>query len=192
MKRSSESPSSAPELVGELRDSERIIRLWRDKASLFGGPPPASAFDFSRMTNGDWGYRFLINADVVDGDHAFLVCGSQLARLLELPQTPALGAPFARHLPRRYRHLFTEGCSEAIARAEPVRMSGAVAQDYGVVELYRAAFLPLAAVPNAATQLIFGTFNRRLGPKVWAADTFRQIHSWVGEDIRSEDGLSAL
>jgi hypothetical protein len=171
-----------PELVGELRDTELAISLWRRKASEFGGLPPPTAFDFSRMVGGAWSQRFVICGDAVAGELTFLLYGSGFAQLLELPEKPVSGIPIVRQLPRRYLPLFTEGCRDAIARAAPVRLSGAVV-DYGQIEVYRAAFMPLAMRRNSSIQLVFGTFNRRLGPKAHSADAVRITYNSIFEDV---------
>jgi hypothetical protein len=171
-----------PELVGELRDTELAISLWRRKASEFGGLPPPTAFDFSKMVGGAWSQRFVICADAVVGELTFLLYGSRFAQLLELPEEPISDVPIVRQLPGRYLSLFTEGCLDAIARAAPVRLSGAVV-DYGQIEVYRAAFMPLAMRRNSSIQLVFGTFNRRLGPKAHSADAVRITYNSIFEDI---------
>ena len=176
-----------PGLAGELRDTELAISFWRRKASESDGLPPPTAFDFSRIIGGVWSHRFVICADVVVGELSFLIYGSRFARLFELPEEPITGVPISRQLPGRYLSLFTEGCRDAIAQAAPVRMSGVVV-DYGQIELYRAAFMPLAMRQNSSIQLVFGTFNRRIGPEAHSADAVRTTYNWVFEDIRSEQG----
>ena len=176
-----------PRLAGELRDTELAISFWRRKASEFGGPPPLTAFDFSRKICGAWSYRFGICSDVVVGELSFLIYGSRFARLLELPEQPISGVPITRQLPGRYLPLFTGGCRDAIAQAAPVRLNGAVV-DYGQIELYRAAFMPLAMQPNSSMQLVFGTFNLRVGPEAHSSDAVRTTYNCVFEDIQSEQG----
>jgi hypothetical protein len=178
-----------PGLVGELRDTELAISFWRRKAAEFGRLPPPTAFDFSRMVGGAWSQRFVICADAVVGELSFLIYGSRFAQLLELPEEPISGVPIARQLPGRYLALFTEGCRDAIAQAAPVRLNGAVV-DYGQIELYRAAFMPLAMRRNSSLQLVFGTFNRRLGPKAYSADAVRATYNSIFEDIQSEEALA--
>jgi hypothetical protein len=102
MSETSRSTWNSSELAGELRDTERAIALWHRKAAELGGPPPLTAFDFSRMMGGDGGYRFVICADAVSDDHTFLIYGSQFARLLELPEAPVFAVP-----------LSSQGCFEA-------------------------------------------------------------------------------
>jgi hypothetical protein len=170
--------------AGELRDTELAISLWRRKATEFGGLPPATAFDFSWMIGGSWSHRFVICADAADGELTFLMYGSRFAQLLELPPEPVTGLPIARQLPRRYLPLFNEGCHDAIARADPVRLSGAVV-DYGQIELYRAAFMPLALRQNSPMQLIFGSFNYRIGPSANSADAVRKTYNAIFEDAQS-------
>ena len=81
--------------------------------------------------------------------------------------------------------LFCEGCREATVQAAPVRISGAVV-NFGQIELYRAAFMPLSGQIRSASQLVFGSFNRRIGPKAWAAEAFRETHDWLGDAAATE------
>jgi hypothetical protein len=187
--RQADARRSEPELVGELRDSELAISFWRQKASEFGGLPPPTAFDFSRMIGGAWSHRFVICADATAGELTFLIYGSKFAQLLELPEEPISSIPITRQLPGRYLPLFTEGCRDAIAYAAPVRLSGAVV-DYGQIDLYRAAFMPLAMRQNSSMQLVFGTFNRRIGPKAHSSDAVRATYNSLFEDIQSEEALA--
>ena len=173
-----------PGLVGELRDTELAISVWRRKASEFGGLPPPATFDFSRMIAGAWSHRFVICADAGAGELTFLIYGSRFAQLLELAEEPINRIPITRQLPGRYLPLFTEGCRAAIAHTAPVRLSGAVV-DYGQIELYRAAFMPLAKRRNSSMQLVFGTFNRRIGPKTHSSDAIRATYNSLFEDFRS-------
>jgi hypothetical protein len=173
-----------PGLAGELRDTELAIAFWHQKASEFGGLPPLTAFDFSRMISGAWCYRFVIHVDAVAGEPAFLIYGSRFAQLLELPEKPISGVPITRQLPGRYLPLFAEGCSDAVAQAVPVRFSGAVV-DYGQIELYRAAFMPLATQTNSSMQVVFGTFNRRMGPKAYSSEAVRTTYNWLSGNIQS-------
>ena len=173
-----------PGLAGELRDTELAITFWHRKASEFGGLPPLTAFDFSQMISGAWSHRFVICVDAVAGGPSFLIYGSRFAQLLELPETPISGVPIARQLPGRYLPLFTGGCSDAIAQAAPVRLGGAVV-DYGQIELYRAAFMPLAMRPNSSMQAVFGTFNRRIGPKAYSSEAVRTTYNWLSGNVQS-------
>ena len=118
---------------------------------------------------------------------AFLIYGSGFAKLLELPEKTIRGIPITRQLPRRYLPLFTNGCGHAIAQATPVRLSGVVV-DYGQIELYRAAFMPLAMRLNSSKQLVFGTFNRRIGPKASSSDAIRTTYNWLFENIQADRG----
>jgi hypothetical protein len=174
---------SGPGLAGELRDTELAITLWHQKASEFGGLPPLTAFDFSRMICGAWCYRFVISVDAVAGEPTFLIYGSKFAQLLGLAQKPISGVPITRQLPGRYLPL-TDGCSHAIAQAAPVRLSGAVV-DYGQIELYRAAFMPLAMRPNSSMQAVFGTFNRRIGPKAYSSEAVRTTYNSLYGNVKS-------
>jgi hypothetical protein len=170
-----------PRLVGELRDTEHAISFWRRKASEFGGLPPTEAFDFSRMITGDWSHRFVICTDPIVSELVFLVYGSRFAQLLELPEEPISGIPITGRLPGRYLPLFSEGCRDAIAYAAPVRLSGAVI-DYGQVELYRAAFMPLAMREYSSMHLVFGTFNRRIGPKAHSSGAVRATYNLLFDE----------
>ena len=149
----------APDRSGELRDTLRIGALWHQKAAEYGRPPPVTAFDISQMARSDWGYGFMIRYGSMEIDHTFLAYGSQLRRLLELPASPVCAVPLSRQ-PKRYLHIFIAGCAETIAQGEPVQLSGSVAH-LGHVELYRAVFMPLAALPNSPVRRILGSFNRR-------------------------------
>jgi hypothetical protein len=171
-----------PGLVGELRDTELAISLWRQKASEFGRVPPPTAFDFSSVI-GAWNYRFVICTDAGVGELTFLIYGSRFAQLLELPAEPISGIPIARQLPGRYLPLFTEGSREAIAQAAPVRLSGAVV-DYGQIELYRAAFMPLAMRPDSFMRLVFGSFNRRIGQEAHSTEAVRSTYNSIFEDTQ--------
>jgi hypothetical protein len=175
-----------PGLVGELRDTEQAISFWRRKASEFGGLPPTEAFDFSRIIVGAWSHRFVICTDLMVSELVFLIYGSRFAQLLELPDEPISDIPITRRLPKRYLPLFSEGCRDAIAYAAPVRLNGAVV-DYGQVELYRAAFMPLAMRENSSVHLVFGTFNRRIGPKAHSSDAVRTTYDLLFEEIQSEE-----
>jgi len=177
--------ASRPEtgLVGELRDTERAISLWRQKASEFGGVPLPTAFDFSAVIGGAWNYRFVICTDAAVAELTFLIYGSRFAQLLELPAEPISGIPIARQLPGRYLPLFTEGSREAIAQAAPVRLSGAVVH-YGQIELYRAAFMPLAMRQDSFMRLVFGSFNRRIGQEAHSTDAVRSTYNSIFEDIQ--------
>jgi hypothetical protein len=176
--------------VGELRDTELAISLWRRKASEFGGVPPPTAFDFSSMIGGAWNHRFVICTDTVVGELTFLIYGSGFAQLLELPAQPTSGIPIPRQLPGRYLSLFTEGCRDAIAQAAPVRLSGAVV-DYGQIELYRAAFMPLAMRQHSLMRLVFGSFNRRIGLKAHSTDAVRATYNSIFEEIQLAKALAS-
>jgi hypothetical protein len=176
-----------PVVTGELRDAELAMTLWYQKASQFTGLPPLSAFDFSRMISGTWSHRFVIGVDAVVGELTFLIYGSRFAQLLELPKEPITDIPISRQIPARYLPLFTDGCRDAVAQAAPVQSSGAVV-NYGQIELYRTAFMPLAMGPNSSLQPVFGTFNHRIGPKVHSSDAVRTTYNWISEDIQSEQG----
>ena len=179
-----------PGLVGELRDTELAISLWRRKASECGGVPPPTAFDFSSMIGGAWNHRFVICTDAVVGELTFLIYGSRFAQLLALPGEPTSGIPIARQLPSRYLSLFTEGSRAAIAQAAPVRLSGAVV-DYGQIELYRAAFMPLAMRQHSLMRLVFGSFNRRIGPQAHSTDAVRATYNSIFEDIQLTKALAS-
>jgi len=179
----------APAPAGELRDTELAIALWCQKTSECGGLPPPTAFDFSWMIGGAWSHRFLICADAVDGELAFLMYGSRFAQLLELPSEPIAGQRLSRQLPQRYLSLFTEGCHDTTTQKTPVRLSGAVV-DFGQIELYRAAFMPLAMRPNSPMQLVFGSFNYRIGPSAHSADAVRATYNAIFEDVQLAKALA--
>ena len=153
-----------PALSKERRDTEHIITLWRQKASRYGSPPPAASVDFSTLAGSDWGYRFLINADITSENNVFLLYGPHFARLLGLPQYPILHRPVSSQLPERYNPIFSQGCSEAFAQMAPLRLNGTIDYGDGRRDLYRAAFVPFSKGDASPTCLIYGTFNCRRGP----------------------------
>lgn len=132
------------------------------RATAFGALPPAIAFDVAHMLEHDWGHRFLISADAVVENHAFLIYGARFARLLGLPEMPVPLLPVMPQLPERYRAVFAKGCADALAERGPVRLSGIFEGEDGEHEAYRAAFAPVAVQPNSLVHLIYGAFNRRI------------------------------
>jgi hypothetical protein len=148
--------------AAERREGERVVRHWGLKAAQFGSPPPLMAFDLSQMLKRDWAHRFLISADAVVENHAFLIYGAKFAQLLGLPEMPVPLVPMMPQLPERYRGVFAKGCSDAIGEQAPVRLSGVFECEDGQREAFRAAFAPVAVRPNSLTQLVYGAFNRRV------------------------------
>ena len=114
---------------------------------------------------GDWGYRFVIGTSGFVKASEFVTYGVQFARLFELPEKPTNDVPILEQLPERYRPLFSDGCSKAMAEGAPARFSGAVVH-LTKLEIYRAAFMPLEVQQNLPLQLIFGSFNRRALPRL--------------------------
>jgi hypothetical protein len=149
-----------PMFAGELRGTERLIAIWRQEASKHDGPPPITAFDFFGSS-----YRFVICTKSRVGKHTFLIYGSQFAQLFSLPEAPAVDISLADLIPDAYLPVFREGCSEVLARMEPVPLSGFVVR-HERIELYRAVFLPLAKPMKSRTRLVIGSFSRRVGPTV--------------------------
>jgi hypothetical protein len=149
---------SALDLALEDRDTEIAISQWKTKAEQFGKPPPIAEFKLNDF-GGDC-FRFLILADllVTDGS-VFLAYGSGLAKRLGLPERPSIFVPMLKSIPERYRFLFAEGCSEAIAQTAPLRFNGEII-DAGCSELYRACFMPLK-MGVETMQAIYGSFNFR-------------------------------
>jgi hypothetical protein len=149
---------SALDLALEDRDTEIAISQWKTKAEQFRKPPPISEFKLNDF-GGDC-FRFLILADllVTDGS-VFLAYGSGLAKRLGLPERPSIFVPMLKSIPERYRFLFAEGCSEAIAQTAPLRFNGEIV-DAGCSELYRACFMPLK-MGVETMQAIYGSFNFR-------------------------------
>jgi hypothetical protein len=149
---------SAFDLPLEERDTQNAIALWRKKAEQFGTPPPIAEFRLNDV--GDDCFRFLILVDLlVNEDSVFLAYGSIFAKRLGLPERPSIFVPMLKSIPERYRFLFAEGCSSAIAQAEPLRFTGEIAKSGGS-ELYRACFMPLK-MGVETMQAIFGSFNFR-------------------------------
>jgi hypothetical protein len=146
----------------ELREGERALRLWESRAAQYGMPPPLRAFDLAQMLLDDWAHRFLISADAIVENHAFLIYGSNFARLLGLPERPVPLVPMMPQLPPHYRGVFAKGCSEAVAEQMPVRLSGILDLGDGRRDAYRVTFAPIRTQPSSLTQLVYGAFNRRL------------------------------
>jgi hypothetical protein len=163
------------DLAGEHRDTERAITLWHRKASD-GRLPHLTEFDFHRLAS-DWGYRFLISGDKFLDAAVFIVYGSPLARLLDLPEKPKPNVSVFQQIPARYRDLFIEGCTEMLVQPEPARFSGAVRHD-GRIELHRAAFMPLRG-SHPSRPLIFGSFNYRVVSHDSAVDRFPKDDDWL-------------
>ena len=134
---------SEPVFGGELRDAERAIRLWKQKAAELGRPPPASVFNMPQPAMDS--YRFFICADLlVPEDSVLILYSANFAKLLGLPERPATNVPLLSQIPVRYQPLFVEGYERAITEATPVRFSGAIAHG-GDNEVYRASFMPVRA-----------------------------------------------
>ena len=149
--------TDCPEFELEARDTELAISLWNQKAKQFGKPPPIAECALVAFASG--AFRFVICADLLVGeDSVFLTYGPGFAKLLRLPERPAMHVPMLRYISDRYRFLFAEGCSEAIAEAAPVRFSGEITGAEGGAELYRACFMPLQ-MRNKNLQAIYGSFN---------------------------------
>src|SRR5438874_6833734 len=89
---------------------------------------------------------------------AFVIYGLKCAQLLGLSEKVRINIPLINQLPERYRPVFVEGCSKAIAETTPARFSGSFSYDIKD-ELYRAVFLPIVLHPNWSKRLIFGSFN---------------------------------
>jgi hypothetical protein len=151
-----ESPSG-PTFASERRDAERLTALWSKEASKYGGPPPITTFELLDT------FRFVVCANTIIGHHSFHTYGAPFARLLGLPETPAIGAPLADQLPRRYLPLFIDGCDKALVQMKPIPYSDFIVYQEQI-ELYRAVFLPLADQPKSQTRLILGSFNCRIVP----------------------------
>jgi hypothetical protein len=143
----------------ERRDIQRAINLWQQSVGEDGDAPLLEMFDFSPMRK-DWGYRFLICSDQSAENAAFVVYGLKFAQLLGLPERAITGISVTHQLPERYRPVFAEGCSKAIAEPAPARLSGSFNYDIQI-ELYRAVFLPIRLNPDWSKRLIFGSFNYR-------------------------------
>jgi hypothetical protein len=39
--------------------------------------------------------------------------------------------------------------------------------------------MPLAMRPNSSIQAVFGTFNRRIGPKAYSSEAVRTTYNWL-------------
>jgi hypothetical protein len=141
-------------LQGERRQSERTVAYWEQKAREFNSRPMLTQLDPGQAIDAaEWGHRFIIAPDRLAELSTFLMCGSDVARLLEFCEGPLKYSVMFRQMPKRFRELFTQGCAYAAAAGFPSRMSGAFEREGGRRELYRTVFLPVGA------NLIFGSFS---------------------------------
>jgi hypothetical protein len=141
----------------ERRQSERAIAYWARKAQEFTSPPTLMRLDPGPPIDHEgWSHRFVIAPDRLTEVSTFLMCGSNVARLLELSDSPLKYAVMFRHMPKRFRELFAQGCARAVTSGSPARMEGTIEREDGRQELYRTVFMPVG------TNLVFGAFNSRL------------------------------
>lgn len=146
----------------DRRDVKRAIEHWLRHASQHGGVPLLEAFDLVSIKS-DWSHRFLICADQNIEDAAFVAYGAKFAALLGLPEQVTAISPLCRQIPERYCALFAEGCTNALTKQAPARLSGTFESDF-TAELFRAVFLPIQLHPSWSKWLIFGSFNCRTVP----------------------------
>jgi hypothetical protein len=141
----------------ERRDVQRMIDVWQQNRSADGSPPLLAKFDFSRM-KGDWAYRFLICSDPTVANSVFALYGPKFAQQFALPDKATSSTPAIDQIPERYRPIFVDGCSKAIAQQAPARLSGSFKSDIQI-ELYRSVFMPIILQPHWSKQLVLGSFN---------------------------------
>jgi hypothetical protein len=141
----------------ERRQAERAIAYWERKAAEVRSRPTLTQLDPGETIDDEnWAHRFVIAPDQVAEASAFLMCGSNAARLLELSDAPLKYALMFRSMPRRFLEFFTKGCGDASSSGSPVRPEGAIERDDGRRELYRTVFMPIGV------NLVFGAYNSLL------------------------------
>ncbi len=141
-------------LQRERRQSERAVDYWEQKAREFNSRPTLTQLDPCQTSGAaEWDYRFIIAPDRLAEVSTFLMCGSNVARLLELSEDPLKYSVMFRQIPKRFWELFAQGCVRAVASACPARMAGEIKREDGRRELYRTVFLPVGA------NLVFGSFS---------------------------------
>ena len=143
----------------ERRESERAIRYWEKKVERLGRNATVAALDLGDINTSAWSHRFVIAVDPVVENSSLLLYGSDFAKLLELPPKGTPHVPMVRQLPRHLSSVFMQGCGDAHAQRQAVRLEGEVARPDGKTELYRAAFIPVGVKENSLTHLAFGAFN---------------------------------
>jgi hypothetical protein len=125
-------------LQRERRQSERAAAYWEQKARELNSRPTLAQLDPGQAIDAaEWGYRFIIAPDRLAEVSSFLMCGADLARLLEISEGPLKYSVMFRQMPKRFRELFSQGCAYAAAAGSPSRMAGAIEREDGGRELYR-------------------------------------------------------
>jgi hypothetical protein len=148
------SPGDVLKLQRERRQSERAVAYWEQKAAEFASRPTLTRLGLvESMDDENWAHRFVIAPDRLSEVSTFLSWGSNLARLLAVSEDPLKYTLMFRHIPNRFRGLFTKGCADATSSGSPVRMEGTIERQDGRRDLYRAVFMPVGA------NLVFGAFN---------------------------------
>jgi hypothetical protein len=141
-------------LARERRQSERAIAYWERTSAEFESRPTLTRLDPGNAIDGqDWQHRFVIAPDRLPELSTFLMCGSNVSRLLELSDGALKHTVMFRNIQKRFLELFARGCAAAILSGSPVRISGAVEREDSRRELYRTAFMPVGA------NLVFGAFT---------------------------------
>jgi hypothetical protein len=172
------SKKAALKLIRERRQSERAIAYWEQKAAEFKSRPTLTRLDPGDTFDGqDWQHRFVIAPDRLAELSTLLMCGSDVARSLELSEGPLKHTVLFRQIPKRFLELFARGCAEAILSGSPVRISGAIEREDSRRELYRTAFMPVGA------NLVFGAFNSTI--RIVQARSPRDPGDWLIDDAVS-------
>jgi hypothetical protein len=146
-----------------------VILYWGRKLAELGPDATVGALDLAQIDSEEWAHRFLIAVDHVIERSSLLLYGSRFAQLLQLPSIPRPDRPILRQLPPRYAEVFLGGCADARAQMAPMRVAGEIAGRDGLIEQYRAAFIPVTVKPRALTSLAFGAFNSRVVAPALAA-----------------------
>jgi hypothetical protein len=142
------------ELQRERRQTERAVAYWEQKARESRSGLTLTRLDPGQAINTpDWDHRFIIAPDRLAEVSTLLMCGSNVARSLELSEGPLKYSTMFRQVPKRFRELFTRGCASAAASGSPARIAGAIEGEDGRRELYRTVFMPVGV------NLVFGAFN---------------------------------
>jgi hypothetical protein len=170
------SKKAALKLACERRQSERAVAYWEQKAGEFKSPPTLTRLDPGSAIDGqDWQHRFVIAPDRFAELSTFLMCGSNVARSLELSEGALKQTVMFRKIPKQFLELFARGCAEAILSGSPVRISGAIEREDARRELYRSSFMPVGA------NLVFGAFNSTI--RVVQARSPRDPGDWLIDDV---------
>jgi hypothetical protein len=143
----------------ERRASERVIAYWRDRIAELGADATIAALDVAAFNSAEWSYRFIMTIDPLLDGSSLLLYGSDVARLLRLPEGSKARVPIMRRLPPHYVPVFRRGCSAVLEHNAGVRVEGKVSDEDGREELFRAIIIPLRGRADNTVRLAFGAFS---------------------------------